>query len=364
MADLPLSHNEPAAPPNAPEMVDAGSQALSEALRSSFGIVKVVMVLLLLVFLGSGIFSVGPQERAIKLRFGRAVGQGEKALLGPGLHWSWPYPLEEHVSVSVTGIKQVTSKVGWFAITPEQELAGTEPPAGPTLNPAVDGYVLTADNNIIHSRATLIYHVSDPIGYVFNFVNSSNAIQTALDDAVLWAAARFKVDAILTHDVAGFKDAVRRRATQLVERQGLGIEVEECVVQSRPPRQLREAFENVLKAQVARNAMLSDARSFENQVLSKANADAKSRVNLAESERVRLVNDIASEAERFSRLLPKYQANPDLFTQQQLTETLGRVFANAQDKIFVTEGSAANPKELRLLLNRDMPKQKAEETKP
>ncbi len=73
-------------PPETP--VDAGSQALSEALRSSFAIVKFVMLLLVLVFLGSGFFTVGPQERALVLRFGRPVGTGEKALLGPGLHWS------------------------------------------------------------------------------------------------------------------------------------------------------------------------------------------------------------------------------------------------------------------------------------
>ncbi len=64
--------------------MDAGSQALAEALRSSFAIVKFVMVLLVLVFLASGFFTVGPQERAIVLRFGKPMGEGEKALLAAG----------------------------------------------------------------------------------------------------------------------------------------------------------------------------------------------------------------------------------------------------------------------------------------
>ena len=63
---------------------DAGSQALAEALRSSFAIVKVVMVLMVLAFFGSGFFTVGPQEKAIILRFGKPVGEGQKALLGGG----------------------------------------------------------------------------------------------------------------------------------------------------------------------------------------------------------------------------------------------------------------------------------------
>ena len=35
---------------------------------------------------------VNPQQKAIILRLGKPVGEGEKALLGPGIHWSFPPP--------------------------------------------------------------------------------------------------------------------------------------------------------------------------------------------------------------------------------------------------------------------------------
>lgn len=359
------SHETGQETPLLPETpVDAGSQALSEALRSSFGIVKFLMVVLVFVFLLSGFFTVGPQERAIILRMGKPVGEGERALLGPGLHLSFPYPIDDHEIISITGIQRVSSTVGWYATTPEQELAGTEPMAGPSLNPAAEGYTLTADGNIVHTRATLTYRINDPIGYVFNFVNASNAIQNALDNALLYAASRSKVDDILTREVIGFNETVKRRVTQLVEERKLGVIIEQCVVQSIPPRQLKDAFANVLKSEVTRSKTLNDARSYENQVLSKANADAASRINRAESERVQLVNNITAEAERFNELLPKYRANPDLFVEQRLTETLGRVFTNVQDKIMVPESTDGKSMELRYLFNRELPKPKAEETKP
>lgn len=352
--------------------IDAGSQALSEALRSSFGIVKLVMVLLVLVFLGSGFFTVGPQEQAMIIRLGRPVGEGKAALLGPGLHYAWPYPIEEFVKVPITAIQKVTSSVGWYATTPEQEAAGTEMGVAPNapMNPLVDGYVMTADNNIIHTRATLTYHIAEPIVYVFNFVNASNAVQRALDNALMYAASRFNVDDILSHERVLFQEEVRRRAVALVESQNLGIVVEECLVQSRAPRQLKDAFDNVLRAEVMRDKMLRDALSSENQVLSKASADAQSRTNSAEAERSRLVNDVRSQADRFNDLLPKFRASPSLFAQKRLTETFARVFTNAQDKIFVTSGDtgaggAYAGKELRFLFNRERPKPKAkEEGKP
>ncbi len=339
--------------------VDAGSQALAEALRSSFGIVKLLMVLLVALFIFSGVFQVSTQERAIVLRFGRPVGDGPKALKGPGLHWSWPYPIDECRKVSITGLQKVTSNVGWFAITPEQEMAGAEPFGGASLNPAVDGYALTADGNIIHTRATFTYRIQDTVGFIFNFVNASNAVQNALNSALIYAASTFNIDNILTRDVAGFREAVLRRTEHLVEQQKLGIAIEQCDVQSRPPIKLKEDFANVLKADINRNKVLNDSRSIANQTVSKATADAKSIINLAESDRARLVAEVSSRADQFQKLLPQYRENPGLFIHQRLTETLGRSLTNAQDKIYMPDDM-----ELRLLLNREPLKPKTEETKP
>ena len=336
--------------------LDSGSQALSEALRSSFGLVKFVMVLLAVIFIFSGVFQVKQGTRAILLRFGKPVGTGEAALLKPGLHWSWPYPIDDHVIVSITGIQKVTSSAGWYATTPAMRAAGTEPPFNVTLNPAADGYVLTADQNIAHSEATLSYRISDPVGYIFNFTNAALAIQQSLDDALLYTAAHYKIDDILRRDRIGFREAVRSRVTKLVEQRALGIQIEQIAVDSIPPRQVKEAFNEVLTAEVKRNITLNEARTYANQVTNKASADAQGRINLAESEKAQMVSDISSRAKQFSVLLPQYQANPQLFVQQRLTETVGRVLTNVQDKILVPESEDGQPKEMRYLFNRELPK--------
>jgi len=351
---------EPELPPDKP--IDSGSQALSEALRSSFVVVRIVMFLLVIVFIFSGFFVVGPNQRAIKLRLGKPIGEGEKALLGPGLYPWWPYPIGDFQRVSITGIQRVTSRAGWYAVTPEQELSGIEPPGFGPLNPAVDGYALTADGNIVHTRATLTYTISDPIRYLFSFVDASNAVLNTLDDAVLYTAAHFNVDDILTRDVAGYADAVKSRVTQLLETQNLGIHVEQCVPQSVPPRQLKDAFNSVLKAEIGRNSILDQAKSVANQTLSKAGADAAARTNKAEVDRALYVNDITSRANQFQQLLPKYRENPKLFVEQRYTETIGRIFTNVQDKILVPDTATGNSRQLWYLLNRELPVPKAPQT--
>lgn len=349
MDEIPLIPK--AAPaPKAPETpVDAGSQALAEALRSSFAIIKVVMVVLVAVFLASGFFTVGPQQQAIVLRFGRPAAQGPQGLLGPGLHWSWPYPIDEPVIVSISGLQQVESSVGWYATTREEELAGTEAQvsAGTPMNPLVDSYAITADVNIAHVRATLTYHISEPIDYVFHFASASNAIRNALDNALLYVASRYTIDDLLVRDVLGFKEAVRRRATQLIDQRQLGVTVEECTVNTKAPRQLAQAFHSVNEAEVLRSKTLDQARSYVNQTTNRASAEATSRIRLAESDRARYVDEVTSRAKQFQDLLPKYNHNPSLFVETRLSQALGTLLSNVQYKVFLPEKS----QELRLQLN-------------
>jgi membrane protease subunit HflK len=358
--------HEPAAPETP---LDPGSQALAEALKSSFAIVKVVMVLLVIVFLSSGFFTVGPQERAVVLRFGKPVAEGQQALLGPGLHFALPYPIDEFVKVPITEVQRITSTVGWFYVTPEQEVAGAEPMASFALNPAVDGYVVTADKNIIHARAILNYRIEDPIQFVFDFAgatnnpfngaSASNLVLNALNDALVQSAGEFKVDDILTRDVFAFKDAVKRHVTERLAAHKLGVVVEQLDVVTRPPLALKADFARVSDAAQRRDNLISEARTYQNQTLSRAGAQAAALTNMAESDRTWYVESLKAEASRFNDLLPKYRANPELFVQLRLTETLGRVMTNVQDKIYLTEQTD----ELRLLLNREPQNLKGDKAK-
>jgi membrane protease subunit HflK len=351
-------HHHHAHESSAPETQDAGSQALAEALRSSFAIVKIVMALMVLAFFSSGFFTVGPQEKAVILRFGKPLGEGQKALLNAGLHWSLPYPIDEVVKIPITEQQIVSSTVGWYLTTPEAELSGEEMPPGPTLNPAIDGYVLTADHNIIHTRATLRYHIDDPINYVFNFAAASNTVQNALNNALLFTAASFNVDDILLNRVNEFREAVQQRVTDLAEQEQLGIVIEQCDVESKPPRQLQTVFSQVTDARENRNKALIDAHSYENQITNSAGAQAVAIIDRAEADRTNYVASITADSRRFSDLLPQYQANPGLFAQQTLVQTMGQVLTNVQDKIYLPQRADGQPRELRLMLNREPPQPK------
>jgi len=348
----------------APEAVDAGSQALAEALGSSFAIVKVVMLLMVAAFFGSGFFQVGPSEKAVILRFGKPVGEGKGALLGPGLHWSFPYPIDEVRKIPITEIQKVTSTTGWYFTTPEQELSGEELPAGQSLNPAIDGYAITADRNIVHTRATLNYHIEDPIAYIFNFASASNSIQNALNNALLFTAAKFNVDDILTRDVAGFQDAVLARVGDLTEQAHLGIVIDNCQVQSVAPRQLQDVFARVTEARQNQSRQINDANAYRDKTLLNAAAQASAITTQAAAASANYVKAIQADAKAFTDVLPAFEANQNLFAQQKVAETMALVLTNVQDKIFLPERADGQSRELRLMLNREPPQPKSATANP
>jgi membrane protease subunit HflK len=343
---------------SAPLPDDAGSQALAEALRSSFAIVKLAMLLMIITFFASGFFQVGPQEKAVILRFGKPVGEGQKALLSAGLHWSFPYPIDEVVRIPITEQQIVLSTVGWYFTTPEQELSGEELPAGASLNPAIDGYVITADRNIIHTRATLRYHIDDPIRYVFGFAAASNTVQNALNNALLFTAARFNVDDILLNRGNEFPEAVQQRVTDLTEAEQLGIVIDQCEVRSIAPRQLQNVFSQVTTARENRNKALIEAQDYTNRILSQASAQAVSLTNTAATASANYVKSINAEAKRFSDLLPYYQGNPSLFVQQTFVQTMGQVLPNVKRQEFLPTHADGKPIQVRLMLNDEPPEPK------
>jgi modulator of FtsH protease HflK len=341
--------DRPPVGPAAPVSVeDPGTQALAEALRSSFVIVKVIMVLLVIVFFASGLFIVPANEKAIILRFGKPVGAAEEQLRGPGLHWSFPYPIDEVVPIKVGQLHALASTVGWYATFPGME----NMPPQDFLDLARDGYTLTADGNIIHVRAAIEYRISDPLTYEFQFSHTSNLVQNALNNSILYASSRYTVDRALRLDLIAFRETIASRLNQLIDAQNLGVTVETADIRVDVPRYLKTSFDQVLEAEQDRNRLINQARGYEGQVLSLAVGQSNAIVNASLSDYNRLTNSVAAEAFYLAERTAEFERHPELFRQRMHTETMQRVLSNAREQ-HILPAHRGGSTELRLLFGRE-----------
>ena len=327
----PVSPAGPGPTPRPEAPNDASFQALTEALGSSFVIVKVIMVILVVVFLGSGFFTVASQERAVVLRFGKPVGVGEERLLQPGAHWAFPYPIDEVVRIPLTLYQTATSTVGWHP-------PGADPNSPiPFLNPDADGYTLTSDGNMLHVLATMQYRISDPLGYALNFVNASNVVVNVLDNALFYASAYFTIDDARTNKLA-LREMITKRVEALVQEHGLGIKVEPIVIDTKPPLFLNASFTQVGQAEQERGQTNQVARTYATTLAAKAQGDVSGVLGAGQAEKNRLVLEISSELNGFTNQLPYYRKDPAFWLERTRIETAIRVFTNAKvGKILLPE---------------------------
>jgi modulator of FtsH protease HflK len=351
LPDKPLeSHDEMI--PSAP-MEDAGTKALADALSSSFLFVKGLMVILVVVFLGSGVFQVAPNEVAVVLRFGKPVGSGSEQILSQGLHWSFPYPVDEIVRIPIGESRTIDATNCWYRITPDMEITGAEPYASPSLQPGVDGYALTADGNIIHVRAMAKYRIADALRYTFNYLDVTNILENALNNAILNAASKFTADRALYKEKDAFRDAVRLRFLQTIEKANLGVELEPIEVQTKPPMFVKQAFDEVIGAEQVLSQTRNKAEGEAMEITRKAVGEGQAIISDGITRSNMLVQSISSQAEFFSDQLESYKRNPELFRERKLVETMSTVLTNVNDKWFLPGGSEDVKRQIRLMLNRE-----------
>ena len=156
---------------DAPPALDPAQQSLSEALRVSFGILKIVMVVLLIAYAFSGTFSVGSNEVALRLRFGNYVGSPGQRVLERGTYLAAPFPIEQIVKVDTRPSTLLLEDEFWFETTKNDSgLTRSQlqfQKAGP-LHPLRDGSLITGDSNIVHAKWALTWRITDPVAYLTN----------------------------------------------------------------------------------------------------------------------------------------------------------------------------------------------------
>jgi len=169
---------------------DVAGKSLSEALRISFIILKVIMIVLVVAFLASGFETVGSNERALVLRFGKIRGEGENRILNPGLKLILPYPIHEIVKIPVETQVNLPIDSFWYFQTKEEAISGQTrqvPPDKP-LNPVLDGYCITRSENLTEAVASeqthdqSILRVKAEIGLKAKINDQSSEFEVELKD--------------------------------------------------------------------------------------------------------------------------------------------------------------------------------------
>jgi len=337
--------------PNPTQVVeDARARALAEALQSSFKVIRVLMVVLAVAFLGSGITKVGVGEQALLLRFGEY-----KRPLEPGLHFAWPNPIDQIEKVDGSKNVTIVSDIGW------RTSEGEEPEDSYQFDPEYAGYTLTGDGNTVHIKATMNFSLEEDskeaiMAYAFEFDDVTDFLRSALDNAVYHASASRSALDVYTTGKTKLKEDILNRIKKVVnEGHQLAIKVNSLTLEVQVPGDVKSAFDDYGDAEEESKTTISDAVKEAGNIIAKAEGDARVILSGGETTKRQLLTAVEAEARSFAEQRPYYESNPELFRQRLLTGTMQRVLTNAVDVFYL---SGRQP---RIWLNRTPEKPKLKE---
>jgi membrane protease subunit HflK len=218
---------------------------------------RYLLALLLVAYLATGVYQVGPDERAVVRRFGKVV-----ARPGPGLGFGMPWGVDRVDRVPVRTVRQI--RVGY---EPETAPEGGTPP----------GQLLTGDQNLVNAQLVLDYAIGETDDDLDTFVIHRDRVDATLARAAEaaaaeWAAGR-TIDQVLLTGNATLPAWVMDRLAERLPELRLGVRVQRVsVALLAPPDEVRAAFEAVNQAQTAIRTRETQARQESAQRLSQAAA--------------------------------------------------------------------------------------------
>jgi len=375
---------------------DAAGQSLADALRVSFRLLKLIMLVVVIVFIVSGsVFSVGSKEVALRGRLGKVMGTAVDRELQPGFHWSLPEPIDRRIRVPKE-LQSVRSEF-WFQMTEQEKAQGRGGTVGASLVPGKDSYVITGDVNILHVNMEAKYRIVDAYRYVSSICGAgdpgrSQPEQTLIrclgDSAIIESAGQFSVDELIGEKAGDFRTLVKRYLQRSLAEQNCGIKLDSVLIgKIEPPRQVASYFNDVRNAfdegrgeinkatgeaaklltetvganyrnllvamdeerQAAeRSDEVNEASETVSKLLPQSEGKVQGILGEAMVYRTRLVESAKVDAEYLEKLLPDFNKYPDIVVSRMLLNTIEKIMDNMRVYYIPKK-----PGQIRLQIERD-----------
>ncbi|MEG1625605.1 FtsH protease activity modulator HflK [Pseudomonas sp.] len=267
-----------------------------------FGLLGIGLAVLAAIWLYSAVYVVDEQEQAVVLRFGKYY-----ETVGPGLNIYFP-PIDRKYMENVTRERAYTKQ----------------------------GQMLTEDENIVEVPLTVQYKITNLQDFVLNVDQPEVSLQHATDSALRHVVGSTAMDQVLTEGREQMAVDIKERLQRFLDIYRTGITVTQVNVQSAAaPREVQEAFDDVIRAREDEQRARNQAESYANGVVPEARGQAQRIIEDANGYRDEVVSRAKGEADRFTKLVAEYRKAPEVTRQRLYLDTMQEVYSNTS-KVLVS----------------------------
>lgn len=271
--------------------------------------IGIIAAILFIGWLFTGIYIVEPAERGVELRFGAYTTMTE-----PGPHWHIPWPIE---TVEIVNVDEIVSF---------------------THNAAM----LTQDENIVDVELTVQSRIQDAANFLFQDQSPKKTLRDATETVVRKTIGGSKLDFILTEGRSAVAAMIQERVQSLMNEYKTGLLVTSVNMQpAKPPEQVKEAFDDAIKAREDKERLENKAEAYANEILPQARGEAARVIADAKAYRDRVIASAEGETSRFAAVLFEYQKAPDVTRERLYLETMERVLSES-NKVLIDMPEGGN----------------------
>lgn len=272
-----------------------------------------LIVVIGIIWLGTGVYSVNPGEQSVMQLFGKT-----STTAGPGLHWYWPNPIGTKNIESIEQIK--TMELG---IVRE------------------DAQMITGDLNIADVSLVVQYRINNLEYYLFNVDDPGDSLRDtdkgqpdgitlkdATESALRLVVGQRSIDGILTSEKEEVQNETQILLQSILDSYFSGIQVLTVRLQEvKPPDEVRDAFDDVLRARQDQDTKVNQAKAYREDILPRAEGEATQLINEAGAYKAEVIALAEGEAKRFLAVLEEYKKAKDV--------TRYRLYLEAMESILI-----------------------------
>lgn len=283
------------------------------------GIVGVVAV----IWLATGIYTISPGENASLRLFGAVQGP---PLVEQGLHWWWPVPIGKKDVLLVTRTQRM-----------ELGFRGNE--GGEVTPVPTEALMITGDLNIVDVQMVVQYTIKDLNSFLFRVddpgeeargipegLPDGRTLKDAAEAALRLVVGQNSIDDVLVANREAVEESTKERLQTILDSYQTGINVETVQLRDvKAPEEVREAFDDVLRARQERDTRINQALAYEADIIPRAQGDAERITEAAEAFRESRVARAQGESDRFISVLREYQNSREVTRQRLYLEAMEEI---------------------------------------
>ncbi|MBL7221775.1 MAG: FtsH protease activity modulator HflK [Phycisphaerae bacterium] len=287
-------------------------------------------VVLAVVLIWGSVYTVGTEEEAVILRFGRFASIEE-----PGLHWKLPLGIDAAIPVKVGRVHKLEFGFRTSGVSETGRSEFKEVPK--------EAQMLTGDENAANVEWIVQYKIKGSRDYLFNIQNPEETIYDVSRAAMALVVGDSSVTEVLTERRSEIALEVKTRLQKALDGFGAGIDIVAVELENvTPPKKVRDSFNNVNRARQEMETTVNQANRVLMRTIPEVEGEAKKMLQTAEGYRIKRVNEAQGDVARFKKLLGEYARAKEITRTRLYLEVIAEVLPRLKH-IYVVDQKHGGP---------------------